>query len=465
MDAAWEDYNWGNYPLNPPLTFNGLGSAIGYYGTGNGNPQVGDQLYDGSGNPISGASAVLVSTNSSTDFNDFLNDFSDVQLNGGTVRFIGWNNSGEVVEVLDITVVPQTTTTTTTAAPTTTTTTTAAPTTTTTTAAPTTTTTTAAPTTTTTTTAAPIPYFVSNTGSDDVTTTGDINDPYASLDYAISQITNQDTIYLREGSYEFAEKEITNTGLSIQAYNSENVTFDGTRPIDDLKDTNVNSGNWEAYTTDIVTDTNQTISDKTLYRIKLRDDVEIWQLFHDRNEVINARFPSAQWDDETVYDRANWGHGYYGLNNNGDIKDSLGNTLGNGTSSPYYYENGEIVDVAQSGKSLYDFVTARQAIDSSFDLTGALANLNVGSFRTYTKKINSQTLDNANNLIRLSYDNVATWKTKHHYYYLENKLEYLNSENEWFFDNNTKYLICLVTKVMQFLTTTKYKSKTTKLFV
>ena len=118
----------------------------------------------------------------------------------------------------------------------------------------------------------------------------------------------------------------------------------------------------------------------------------------------------------------------------------MGNTLGNGTSSPYYYENGEIVDVAHAGKSLYDFVTARQAIDSSFDLTGSLANLNVGSFRTYTKKINSQTLDNANNLIRLSYDNVSTWKTKHHYYYLENKLEFLNSENEWFFDNTSKYL-------------------------
>ena len=302
------------------------------------------------------------------------------------------------------------------------------------------TTTTAAPTTTTTTTAPPIPYYVSNTGNDDVSTTGEINDPYATLDYALQQVTNQNTIYFREGCYEFDEKEVTNNGLSIQAYNNENVTFDGTRSIEDLKDTNVNSGNWEAYTTTIVTDTNQTINNKTLHRIKLRDDVEIWQLFHDRNEVINARFPSAQWDDETVYDRANWGHGYYDIISNGDIKDGSGNVLGNGTSSPYYYENGEIVDVAQSGKSLYDFVTARQAIDPSFDLTGSLANLNVGSFRTYTKKINSQTLDTANNLIRLSYDNVATWKEKHHYYYLENKLEFLNSENEWFFDNTSKYL-------------------------
>ena len=42
--------------------------------------------------------------------------------------------------------------------------------------------------------------------------------------------------------------------------------------------------------------------------------------------------------------------------------------------------------------------------------------------------------------LRLSYDPVDLWKTKHHYYYLENKLEYLNSENETDFldDNNTK---------------------------
>ena len=156
--------------------------------------------------------------------------------------------------------------------------------------------------------------------------------------------------------------------------------------------------------------------------------------------MINARWPSAQWNDDSVYDWNKWGHGYYDLKGNGDIEDGNGNVLGNGTSSPYYYENGEIVDFAHSGANLYKFVEAQQAINSEFDLTGALANLNVGSFRTYTKKINSQTLDNANELVRLSYDNTAGWKEKHHYYYLENKLEFLNSENEWFFDNSTKYL-------------------------
>ena len=31
-------------------------------------------------------------------------------------------------------------------------------------------------------------------------------------------------------------------------------------------------------------------------------------------------------------------------------------------------------------------------------------------------------------------------KEKHHYYYLENKIEFLNSENEWFFDSSDNYL-------------------------
>ena len=288
-------------------------------------------------------------------------------------------------------------------------------------------------------------YFVSNDGIDASNVSGDENNPFQTLNYAISRITNQNRIYFKSGSYEFDEKEITNTGLSIQGYNNQNVTFDGTKPISDLVDSSVNGGNWQTHTTDIVTDTNQTLSSKTIYKIKLNSDAEVWQLFYNRDEVINARYPSAQWTDDSVYTFNNWGHGYYEYKNNGDITDNTETVIGNGTGSHYYYENGEIVDVPHtiSGSytaSLYDFVKTQQGIDPSFTTSGSLANLNVGSFRSYTKVVNSQSLDDTNNVIRLSYDDVATWKTKHHYYYLENKLEYLNSENEWFFDNDTKYL-------------------------
>ena len=283
------------------------------------------------------------------------------------------------------------------------------------------------------------PYYVSTTGSDDANVSGNISAPFQSLNYAISRITDQNTIYFRAGSYEFDEQTISTTGLSLQGYEA-NVVFDGTRPISDLTDTTVNGGNWQTHTANIVTDNNTTISNKTIYKVKLQSDVEIWQLFYNRNEVINARWPSAQWSDESVYSFDNWGHGYYEYKNNGDIEDGNGTVLGNGVSSHYYYDNGEIVDVAHDGIDLYDFVTTQQGLDSSFTLANALVNLNVGSFKSYTKVVNSQTLDSANSVIRLGYDDVALWKTKHHYYYLENKLEFLNSANEWYFDNDTKYL-------------------------
>ena len=296
----------------------------------------------------------------------------------------------------------------------------------------------------------PNSYYVSNDGTDDSGVSGDVNNPFRTLNYARSRITNQDTIYFRTGSYEFDEEEITNAGLSIRAYNNENVVFDGTRPISDLADSSVNGGEWATYSTDIVTDTNQTITNKTIYRIKLNSNVEIWQLFHNRNEVINARYPSAQWSDESVYDFNHWGHGYYEYKNNGDITNISGSVLGNGTGSHYYYDNGEIVDVAHiynntHSSSLYDFINTQHGLDGKFNVTGSLINLNVGSFRTYTKLVTSQSLNDTYDVVRLSYNNVSQWKTKHHYYYLENKLAYLNSENEWFFDNDTKYLYVWLT--------------------
>jgi len=145
-------------------------------------------------------------------------------------------------------------------------------------------------------------YWVSNSGTDNASTSGDVDNPFQTLNYAISRITNQDRIYFKSGSYEFDEKEITNNGLSIRGYNGEKVIFDGTKPISDLTDTAVNSGNWQTHTTDIVTDSNQVVNNKVIYKVKLKSDVEIWQLFYNRNEVINARWPSAQWTDESVYD-------------------------------------------------------------------------------------------------------------------------------------------------------------------
>jgi parallel beta-helix repeat protein len=75
-------------------------------------------------------------------------------------------------------------------------------------------------------------FFVSTTGND--YGTGSIDDPFASLDKALSTVgyTNGGTIYLREGTYYQTEAEWLGSGtadnhLTISAYNGEKVTLDG----------------------------------------------------------------------------------------------------------------------------------------------------------------------------------------------------------------------------------------------
>ena len=162
----------------------------------------------------------------------------------------------------------------------------------------------------------------------------------------------------------------------------------------------------------IVNDSND-IETATFYKIKLRSDVEIWQLFHKYSEVINARWPSAQWVDDSVFEQERWGHGYY---NYSDVKGTIKE-----------YSNGEIVDIPTNNINLYEFINKQKTIEPLFDVNNSLINLNVGSFKTYTREVLTH---NGNTF---TYDPVDLWKTKHHDYFLEKKIEFLDSENEWFY--------------------------------
>ncbi|MGL5805560.1 MAG: right-handed parallel beta-helix repeat-containing protein, partial [Xenococcaceae cyanobacterium] len=80
----------------------------------------------------------------------------------------------------------------------------------------------------------PNAIFVSTTGND--YGTGSIDDPFASLDKALSTVgyTDGGTIYLREGTYYQTESEWLGSGtadnhLKISAYNGEKVTLDGSQ--------------------------------------------------------------------------------------------------------------------------------------------------------------------------------------------------------------------------------------------
>ena len=265
--------------------------------------------------------------------------------------------------------------------------------------------------------------YISTKGIDDVTSDGTLEKPFNTLTYALTRRTIEQELVFLEGSYEIPTTDIDIDALIIRPHNSDKVIFDGTKSINDLKETNAS---WEKISHPVATENGSEVLNTFIYRIKVKNTTQIWQLFSERKEIINARYPSAQWNDESVYDRENhWGHGY---------KD-------NATNGPIPYANGELLDYSNNRIDLYSYVKKVQSsIDPAFDLSGVLAHLNVGSYKTFTKQINNMNLDDSTKEIRLTYPLVDLWKTKHHYYYLENHLQFLNSQNEWYFDDENKYL-------------------------
>ena len=269
--------------------------------------------------------------------------------------------------------------------------------------------------------------YISNSGLDSNTNDGSLSKPYKTLSYALSNLTTQDTIIFLKGTYEIPTTDIAIDGITLKSANNQRIIIDGTKNISELIDTNAT---WSKITHKVSNENGSSVINTNIYKIKIKDNTKIWQLFSNRKEIINARYPSAQWDNDEVYNLANWGHGYYDKSTNGDIP----------------YVNGQIIDYSNNKVDLYNYVkNIIDNIDSSFDLNGVIANLNVGSYKTFTKIISNMNINNTDKTITLSYPTVDLWKTKHHYYYLENHLQFLNSQNEWFFDTNNNYLYVRLT--------------------
>ena len=269
--------------------------------------------------------------------------------------------------------------------------------------------------------------YISNSGLDSNTNDGSLSKPYKTLSYAMSNLTTQDTIIFLKGTYEIPTTDISIDGITLKSANNQRAIIDGTKNINELIDTDAT---WSKITHKVSNENGSSVINTNIYKIKIKANTKIWQLFSDRKEIINARYPSAQWDNDAVYNLDNWGHGYYDKSTNGDIP----------------YVNGEIIDYSNNKVDLYNYVkNIKQNIDSNFDLNGVIANLNVGSYKTFTKIISNMNINDTDKTITLSYPTVDLWKTKHHYYYLENHLQFLNSQNEWFFDTNDNYLYVRLT--------------------
>jgi len=193
-----------------------------------------------------------------------------------------------------------------------------------------------------------------------------------------------DTCFVREGNYHF-ENQLKNIEgskdkpLVVLAYPDEKVVFDGTIDV---------KGRWKKHSGNI-------------YKLKMKQDV--WQLFWNNEMVVPARWPNAQYSDNTVWDqKKTWARGLHKQ----DTREKLYN----------------------------DPETPHQLKSLDFSIKGAMAILNVGSFTSTTRQVQSHKKGEE----AFSFKRVKGYRPKHHFYYLEGLLDFLDSQNEWFFDKKSK---------------------------
>ena len=141
--------------------------------------------------------------------------------------------------------------------------------------------------------------------------------------------------------------------------------------------------------------------------------------------MVNARWPNAQFNDDSIFSHDNWAQGDE-------------NTNSSGTPN----------DLSIAGSLVMDETVANP---SPLDLNNSIGILNIGSFKTESVKITSHTQNaSSNDVITYTHDTSSTdddeyqstYKDKHHYYFFEGKVNFLDVNNEWFNDtvNNILYL-------------------------
>ena len=235
-------------------------------------------------------------------------------------------------------------------------------------------------------------YFVAVSYGNDTNNGSSVNTPFKTIGKAASVMSSGDICYIRQGRYHetISINDLDGTSgapVIFTNYNNERVVIDGTVPI---------TSSWDQ------------VGSSNLWRTKLTQD--IWQLFINWEEQVMARWPNAKFNNGTIWDNDNyWAKGTI---------DDDENAYSNGSiiDDPYTNSAGTLIDLSSTGFDLDE--TNKQAI----------AILNLGSFRTWSRIVTSHSSNTFN------YATVPSWKTKHHYYYLEGRKEFLDQEGEWWYD-------------------------------
>ncbi|MGY8716073.1 MAG: hypothetical protein ACKVI6_06505, partial [Candidatus Poseidoniales archaeon] len=248
---------------------------------------------------------------------------------------------------------------------------------------------------------------------------GTIDCPKISIQSAIDAASDDGEVIVKSGTYHEIIS-LNKPGITLTAAEGERVILDGTESVnEDL------GGNWEIHDSSSFSD--------IIWKADLSKDA--WQLFIDYEEEMPARWPNANFSDDTALnDNEYWAHGNI---DDGDYETDSSTSCNEGmvkyqSGSKYYclnYVNGELQDDGGT------YAGHDGLIDSGIDATGAIAVLNIGSFRTWSRNITSHTLSNGS----MIFDIVPSdeWKYKHHMYFLTQKLNLLDTPGEWFFDHES----------------------------
>ena len=223
---------------------------------------------------------------------------------------------------------------------------------------------------------------------------GTLQRPWQNIWRAALAMKAGDICTIRGGQY-FQQIRLSNmqgtpdNPIVFRAYPGENVVLEGTfGPI---------TGPWFSYTDNI-------------YYVDLGYD--IWQLFIDEKNQVNARWPNAYWYDYSVFDYTKWG--FSATNSTYDQQTGMGMMIDNGTHG--------------LGKS-------------GLNATGAMAVLNIGSWMTWAGKVEKHTPGEDNFTYNLhKVPGHVAFEPHNSRYFLEDKLEFLDSPSEWYYDSNTKKL-------------------------
>ena len=243
--------------------------------------------------------------------------------------------------------------------------------------------------------------------------------PTVTIQRAVDLASQGDTIIVRSGTYH-ETVTLDEQDMTLRAEEGSRVILDGSESlIDDL------GGTW------VVHDSSS--SEGTIWRAELSKDA--WQLFVDYEEEMPARWPNANFSDGTALnDDEYWAHGSVDIgdfqtNESSDCPEGMVKFQDGGEYYCLNYVNGELEDdngtyAGHSGLN-----------NSGVNATGAIAVLNIGSFRTWSRNVTSHNTSNGS----FSFEEVPSgeWKYKHHMYFLTQKLELLDVPGEWFFDHNS----------------------------